>query len=176
MNARIALAFLLLAACGGAVAEVKSASASGFEIVHELEIDAGYEASWAALARPGKWWPKAHTWSGDAANLSLELEAGGCFCERWKGGSAEHGRVVMVEDTRLLRMVAPLGPLQSMALSAVLTVELKHGKDATRAVVSLRASGDASHALDQLAPAVDRVLGEQFGRWVVYARDCKLEP
>lgn len=141
------------------------ASPSGFEVVHAIEIVAPIDAAWQALAQPGRWWPKAHTWSGDASKLTLELSAGGCFCERWKGGSAAHGRVLMVRERELLRMDAPLGPLQEMGLDGLLTVTLEAAAEGTEALVTFRVRGDASQKLDQLAPVVDRVVGEQWGNW-----------
>jgi len=107
--------------------------------------------------------PSDHTWSGDAAHLSLDARAGGCFCEAWDGGSAEHGRVVMAQPGRLLRFVGALGPLQESAVSAVLTVTLEAAGSGTRATVTYRVSGDAGHGLETLAPVVDTVIGQQFG-------------
>ena len=143
-------------------------SASGFEVLHQLEIAAPVDAAWLALAQPGRWWPKAHTWSGNASNLSLALVAGGCFCEKWKGGSASHGRVLMVRDRELLRLDAPLGPLQEMGLDGLLTVTLVPAGEQTKATVTFRVRGDASQQLDKLAPVVDKVVGEQWGSWKAY--------
>src|SRR5688572_6720619 len=168
----LAGSLLLLGFAAPAGAAVESSSPSGFSIRHDLVLEATPEIAWQAIARPGKWWPKDHTWSGDASKLSLELTAGGCFCERWAatGGSAAHGRVLMVRDRELLRMDAPLGPLQELGVSAVLTVTLAaDGESRTKAVVTFRASGDDSHGLDKLAPVVDRVVGQQWGGWVKYA-------
>jgi uncharacterized protein YndB with AHSA1/START domain len=121
------------------------------------------------LQHPEGWWPSDHTWSGAAANLSLSAEAGGCFCERWAEGSAEHGRVVMSRPAQLLRLRAALGPLQEMGVAGVLTIALTAKGDGSEAVVTYRVSGDASHALDKLAPIVDQVLGMQFGNFAAYA-------
>src|SRR5574338_1176391 len=93
-------ALLLLPAASGA--EVKMATAEGAIIEHRFDIAATPAVAWQALIHPERYWPKDHTWSGDAANLSLVPEAGGCFCERWDGGSAEHGRVVMARPGQLL--------------------------------------------------------------------------
>jgi uncharacterized protein YndB with AHSA1/START domain len=171
---RAALAALLVASAAGA--EVTESSPSGFHVRHELALAAPPATAWNALATPGQWWPEDHTWSGHAKKLTLELSAGGCFCERWDGGSAAHGRVLMVRDRELLRMDAPLGPLQQMGISGLLTVTLEAGGKGTKAVVTFRASGDASHGLDKLAPVVDRVVGEQWGRWVAYANGLAEPP
>ena len=147
------------------------ASASTFEVVHAIDVAAPVETAWQALARPGKWWPKAHTWTGDASKLSLELTAGGCFCERWGDGSAAHGRVLMVRKHELVRLDAPLGPLQEMGLDGLLTVTLEAAGERTKAIVTFRVRGDASQELDKLAPVVDKVVGEQWGNWSSYAAE-----
>lgn len=166
------LCCVLALSAAPARAAVESSSPSAFSIKHELVVEATPEVAWQAIGRPGQWWPKDHTWSGDASKLSLELTAGGCFCERWAstGGSAAHGRVLMVRERELLRMDAPLGPLQELGVSAVLTVSLAaDGDSRTKAVVTFRVSGDASHGLDKLAPVVDQVVGQQWGNWAAYA-------
>ena len=172
MRAVALLCCVLAVSAAPAEAAVESSSPSGFSIRHELVLEASPEVAWKAIARPGEWWPKDHTWSGDASKLSLELTAGGCFCERWAatGGSAMHARVLIVRERELLRMDAPLGPLQELGVSAVLSVSLAaDGDQRTRAIVTFRVSGDPSHGLDKLAPVVDRVVGQQWGGWVRYA-------
>jgi uncharacterized protein YndB with AHSA1/START domain len=112
---------------------------------------------------PEDWWPSDHTWSGDRANLSLSGQAGGCFCERWAGGSVEHGRVVMSMPGRLLRLSAALGPLQEMGVTGVITFALEEKDGTTTLVATHRVSGDAAHKLEALAPIVDQVNALQFG-------------
>lgn len=43
------------------------------------------DAAYRLLGQPGRWWSREHSDSGDAANLSLEQQAGGCFCEKISG-------------------------------------------------------------------------------------------
>ena len=93
-----ALAFSLLAT--PAAAELKQTSPDGALIEHQFQIDATPGQAWELLFQPERWWPPDHTWSGDSANLSLDANAGGCFCERWNGASAEHARVVMAQPAR----------------------------------------------------------------------------
>jgi uncharacterized protein YndB with AHSA1/START domain len=154
-----ALALLPLAA----VAEVKFAAADGFLIEHRFTIEAPATKVWDALLHPEAWWPSDHTWSGDRANLSLSGQAGGCFCERWAGGSVEHGRVVMSMPGRLLRLSAALGPLQETGVTGVITFALDEKDGTTTLVATHRVSGDAAHKLDALAPIVDQVNALQFG-------------
>ena len=145
------------------MSEVKSAAPDAFLIEQHYTIAAPAAKVWDTLLHPEAWWPSDHTWSGDRRNLRLSGEAGACFCERWVGGSVEHGRVVMAIPGSLLRLNATLGPLQEMALSGVITVSLTEKDGKTEIVVTHRVSGDASHKLDALAPIVDQVNAQQFG-------------
>jgi len=144
-------------------AEVKSASPDAMLIELRYTIAAPAAKVWESLVHPERWWPADHTWSGKRENLSLSAEASGCFCERWDGGSTEHGRVIMVEHGKLLRLSAALGPLQEMAVAGVITVTLDEKDGTTTVVVTHRVSGDPSHKLDALAPIVDQVNAQQFG-------------
>ena len=56
----------------------------------------------------------------------------------------------------------PLGPLQDMAVSGVLTYQLKKEQNGTQVEMIYRVSGNASHKLLSLAGIVDKVLGEQL--------------
>lgn len=157
------LAGLLALVPAIAGAEVKSAAPDAMLIELRYTIAAPAAKVWESLKHPERWWPADHTWSGKRENLSLEATAGGCFCERWDGGSVEHGHVVMAMPGKLLRLDAALGPLQEMAISGVITVALDEKDGATTMVVTHRVSGDPSHKLDQIAPIVDKVNGLQFG-------------
>jgi uncharacterized protein YndB with AHSA1/START domain len=145
------------------------AAADGFLVEHRFHITAPPATAWQTLLHPERWWPGDHTWSGNAANLSLAPEAGGCFCERWANGSAEHGRVVQVKRDQLLRFSGALGPLQEMAVTGILTVVLTPVGSDTDAIVTYRVSGDASHGLESIAPVVDKVIGLQFGGFAARA-------
>lgn len=158
-------------------AALESKAGDGFLVKHVFEIAATPKRAWAALLKPGDWWPRDHTWSGDATRLSIDARAGGCYCERWKGGEAEHARVVMAIPEDTLRMNGALGPLQALAVTGVLTVKLAASDDgkATTGTVTYRVSGDSLHALEGFAPAVDSVIGQQFGRWARYAGTGKAD-
>ena len=145
------------------LAEVKLAAPDAFLIEQRFTIAAPASKVWDTLLHPEAWWPSDHTWSGDRRNLRLSGEAGACFCERWAGGSVEHGRVVMAIPGSLLRLEARLGPLQEMALSGVITVSLTESEGRTEMVVTHRVSGDPAHKLEAIAPVVDQVNAQQFG-------------
>lgn len=149
-------------------AEVASTAPGGFVIQASAHVDVRPEQAWGRLTEIGQWWSGTHTYSGDAANLSLEARAGGCWCERWgEGQSVEHARVVMVlehEGVRTLRLVGGLGPLQEMGAGAVLSFVLSPDSGGTRLQLTYRVAGDPGLGLAEAAPAVDTVLMEQFAR------------
>lgn len=168
---------LALAATGLAApasAEVVQSAENGFVIRFNGQVPAGSEDVWKQLMRPADWWSSAHTYSGDAANLWLDGQATGCFCEKlplaknapegMRPGSAEHLRVVYVEPGRAIRMVGGLGPLQSDAVAGVMTISLKAGNGGTRIALEYAVSGFLKLKSAEMAPAVDKVLGEQFKR------------
>lgn len=156
-----------------AAAKVAQVAANGFVIRHLAEVSASVEETWAVLLKPSVWWDGTHTWSGDAANLTLDARAGGCFCEilpatasskAGSRGSVEHMRVVYVERPRALRMVGALGPLQADAATATLTIQLKaNPKGGTQILLEYVVGGYTRTPFDKLAPAVDSMLAGQVG-------------
>jgi uncharacterized protein YndB with AHSA1/START domain len=169
----IAAAFAVFLLASPARAEVASSSPSSFQLQAEAEIAAPPERVWRDLQRIGRWWNASHTYSGDASRLRLDARAGGCWCERWGDGqTVEHMRVVLVmerEGVRTLRAVGGLGPLQEMGVSGVLTFTVAPHADGAKLTMSYRVTGDPSLNLNQLAPLVDNVMMEQFGRLSRYS-------
>lgn len=161
----IALLILLITSTGHA--EVVHQSASGFHIRHRLVLSAEPKAVYQALSRVGRWWESAHSFSGDARNLSLEAKAGGCFCEQGKGMSIEHARVIHADKNKRLRLVGALGPLQELAVSGTLSFTLKPETSGTELLLDYRVSGhlaDEPKGLAIWAGPVDSVLGIQMAR------------
>ena len=150
-------------------AEVAAASESGFLIRAEAHTEASPAETWRALTRPNRWWSSAHTYSGDARNLSLDARAGGCWCERWAGGSVAHARVLAAFEhsgARTLRLEGSLGPLQDMGAVSILTFTVRpHGAGST-VTMTYRVAGDAVLGLNALSGPVDAVLMEQFDRLI----------
>lgn len=172
--------FALTAAVGvlaaqPAAAEVVEQSEDHFVSRTGVTVTADPKATWLALIAPAKWWDKSHTWSGDAANLSITPQAGGCFCEtlperdtpRQVGlaGSAEHMVVVQSYPMQVLRMRGGLGPLQSEPIQAVLTIAMQPVPDGgTRMVWEYVVGGPMRYEVPVIAKAVDGILAEQLGR------------
>jgi uncharacterized protein YndB with AHSA1/START domain len=177
MKSVIPCCVLALVLSSTALAEVNQSGPDHFQIGFSADVAATPARTYAALGQVQHWWSSEHTWSGDAANLSLKTEAGGCFCERWKQGSSEHGRVIMAVADELLRLQAALGPLQESALNGVLSFQLAAGADGTTQLnIDYRVNGAGASGLDQFAPAVDRVLAQQIDRLLRYIDTGNPEP
>ncbi len=160
---------LILAAAGPAAAEVKSVTPHGLEVLSIATISAPADRVYAALGEVGHWWDPSHTFSRDAANLSIELRAGGCFCERLKdGGSVQHLQVVYAAPGQGLRLRGALGPLQMEGVDGTLSWTLKPGEGDTAVTLSYVVGGYLRSGMEQWAPKVDRVLDEQLQRLKSY--------
>lgn len=153
-----------------AAAELVLPSEMGFTSHHEVLVRATPAQAWAALVRPADWWNGEHSYSGDAANMSIAPEAGGCFCEAIPGsdggpaGEVEHMRVIHVAPASTLRLSGGLGPLQSEPVNGVLTMTLQRQDEMTRIGWDYVVGGYARTSMAELAPTVDRVIGEQLFR------------
>jgi uncharacterized protein YndB with AHSA1/START domain len=161
----LAALILVSAAAGPASAEVKSATPNGFEVASAVTIAASPDRVYAALGEVGQWWSSSHTFTRDAANLSLELRAGGCFCERLKdGGSVQHLQVVYAAPGEGLRLRGALGPLQVEGVDGTLSWALKPAEGGTNLTQIYVVGGYIRGGMEQWAPRVDRVLDEQLQR------------
>ena len=162
----------LLAVSGAAQAEVVASSDDGFITRDSAVVDATPMEVWLALISPGKWWNDAHTWSGDAANMTLRPQAGGCFCERIPEdadadrvtleGSVEHMRVIQAFPERALRMRGGLGPLQSEPVGGVLTVVISEAENGTQIVWEYVVGGYMRYEVPVISIAVDGVMSQQL--------------
>lgn len=166
-------ALALVAPCMPARAEVVAQSDAGFVVKRSVEVAADQQAVWNALIAPAKWWSSDHTWSRNAANLYLDAQAGGCFCEKLpkladapadqRMGSVEHMHVIFADPQRgILRMSGALGPLQGEALKGTMTIELKKTDTGTRIEIEYVVGGYMRIKGEEIAPAVDGMLGQQF--------------
>lgn len=157
-----------------ALAEVKTVTDTGFNVVHIAEIAAEPDVIWKRLIAPKFYWSKAHSWSGSSDGFYIDAQAGGCFCELFQEngadgktkttGSVEHMRVIFAQPGKVLRMQGALGPLQSEAVLGTLTVAIEPMKGGKGSKVSFSyvVGGYMRYKTTDIAPAVDKVLGEQF--------------
>lgn len=176
MRRLIAALVLVAAPVAPAAAEVVQAGEGSFVLRFAATVGAGQDDVWKQVLRPADWWSSDHTFSGDAANLWLDGQATGCFCEKLprpadlaegiRQGPVEHLRVVYVEPPRALRMTGGLGPLQSEPVNAVLTLTLREAAGRTRIAMEYVVSGLVRRKGDEMAPLVDKVLAEQLSRLV----------
>lgn len=163
--------FLPLALASPVGAEVVASSDNGFVSRNSSEIAASPRKVWLALIQPGKWWNDNHTWSGEAANMTLEPSGGGCFCEQIPGegdipldGSAQHAVVVQAVPDKALRMRGALGPLQAVPAQGVLTISLEPVDGGTALVWNYDVGGVTGFEIEVIAKAVDGVMKEQLDR------------
>jgi hypothetical protein len=169
--------FVSLAATAIAHADVRDTRENGFFIESTVLAEAAPAVVFRRLLNVAGWWDPKHTLSGSARNLKLSARGGGCFCEKLAGGgSVEHGRVIFVQPGKLLRLDAPLGPLQSMAVTGVLTFDLAPDGPGTRIHMTYRVAGILTMDSAKLAPLVDQVLGVQLGRLKDYAAGAPAGP
>jgi hypothetical protein len=162
-------ALLALAGAAPAQAEVTASSEAGFVSHNEAMVRASPEQAWAMLVSPSQWWNSSHTYSGNAANMTMDARAGGCFCERVPAsetpdGEIEHMRVIYTSPYSSLRLSGGLGPLQSEPVNGVLTVTLKMEGEGTRIAFDYAVGGFMRMSMTEMAPLVDSVVGEQLQR------------
>jgi hypothetical protein len=165
---RIATFLAFAATSVPSLAATSAVTPSGYLVTHTAELAATPAAAYSALAEIGKWWNGSHTYSGVAGNLALDLRAGGCFCETWgEGNSIEHARVIYAAPGKALRMEGGLGPLQDMAVAAIMNFAFATAEGKTVLTFTYRVRG-ADGNLDKTAAIVDKVLGEQVTRFAEY--------
>ena len=168
---------LSLAAAGLARAEVKDVSPSGFTIENSQVVPVDAMTAWNALVDDvGRWWPKDHTWWGDASKLSIQARAGGCFCEIDGPRQAAHMTVSFVDPGKTLRMTGGLGPLQGMGFSGALEWRFAPVEGGTRITLYYRAGGYGPDDIGSLVPVIDRVQAAQLGGLAAHLRRDAAHP
>jgi uncharacterized protein YndB with AHSA1/START domain len=149
-------------------AEVTDSAADGFTVKATVTIHASPADVYKRLVGVGEignWWNSAHTFSGDAHNLSIDERPMGCFCEKLPNqGVVRHMEVIYIQPGKTLRMAGAIGPLQAFAVSAVATFNLSADAGGTRLDFTYTVGGYAPQGLIKIAPIVDTVLTEQINR------------
>lgn len=162
-----AVAAVFALAAGSAHAEVIDQSAGGFSVKHTVFVAAPAGAAAAAFVDIGEWWDGNHTYTGDAANLSITPTVGGCWCERLPdGGFVEHMRLVyFVPGGGGMRFIGGLGPLQEIGANGALTVTFDEGAgEGSTITFSYVVNGYHPDGMQTLAGPVDFVIGAALQR------------
>ncbi len=156
---------LFLAPAKTLPAEVTHSSGDGFQTVTEQTTKADAKTVYRCLVDDfSKWYDASHSWSGEAKNLSLDLERQ-CFYEVLpEGGFVRHMEIVFHQPGRKLALSGGLGPLQDMGVSGTLVVQLEQQDEQTVITLTYNVAGSDGQQLDQIAPVVDQVLAGQLVR------------
>lgn len=171
---RFILSLAAIIGASSAQAEVTNTAENGFTVKHQTVVNGSPEEVWKTVIAPARWWNGEHSFSGDADNFYLVPQAGGCFCELLRKtdadniksaeGSVQHMRVIFAQNNQALRMSGALGPLQGEAVTGTLTIGLKPDGENTGVSFVYKVGGYMEFPVDQIAPPVDGVIGEQLTR------------
>ena len=168
MRAVPLIALSMMASPAGAA--VVAAGDHGFEVQHSVNLVVPQAQAFAAFGQVGQWWSNEHTYSGDSKRMSLQMRAGGCFCEPLDGGGGiEHMRVTFIQPGERIVLTGSLGPLLYEATTGVMDVKVERIAGGSRVTMNYRAAGFAKGGAAAMAPLVDQVLGEQMKRFRVFA-------
>ncbi len=97
-------ALLLVGAAARASGGVLDVADNGFTLRETVTASAPPDKAYAAMVDVAKWWSSDHTYSGNAANLSIDAKATGCFCEKLPNlGGVRHMTVVYVSPGKAIR-------------------------------------------------------------------------
>ncbi len=172
MRAWILAALAAVTLGGAARAEVVDKGAYGFRLKFVQQVAAPPAKVFKAVGEIGRWRSDAHSYSGEAANMTMPLVANACFCETLAGGGVRHGVVEAVVPNTLIRVEAALGPLQDEGVGAALAFNLKPKDGGTELTVTYHVGG-ARDFIVSAAPGVDGVLSEAVGRLKRYVETGK---
>ena len=102
----VAAAVALLAA-GNVAAAVKDSSASGFTVENVEVVPVDADTAWKALVHDiDRWWPKDHTWWGQASKLSIDAREAldkRVICDLFEGNAPFAPRYVLPDYERAIR-------------------------------------------------------------------------
>jgi uncharacterized protein YndB with AHSA1/START domain len=151
---------------GWAFAEIADSSTDGFTVKTSVTIQASPTEVYRRLVHNvGDWWNPQHTFSGDAHNLTIEEKPMGCFCETLPDqGAVRHMEVLRFTPGKTLVLSGAIGPLQSLAAAATMTIQLSPGDTGTKLEVTYAVAGYLPAGMNNWAAPVDSVVDEQFTR------------
>ena len=175
---RLNTAVLLAFAAAFANAEVVDSAANGFTVKTTLNIKAAPDEVYRKLVHDiGEWWDPAHTFSGDAHNLSIEDRVGGCLCEKLpNNGLMRDLEVVTVMPGKRMVLSGALGPMQTVAATGSMQIQVAAADGGTKLEVVYTVTGYQPKGMNTWAAPVDMVLAEQFTRLKNYIETGKPAP
>ncbi|MGX5173111.1 hypothetical protein ACUR5C_03680 [Aliikangiella sp. IMCC44653] len=162
---RVVFLGLLFCFSFAAHAQIKAQSPQHFSLNYTIIIDAPLDKVESTLINVSSWWSAAHTYSGDANNLYIDLEQQLCFCEKLdRQGVVKHMGVGLYWPGKQLRLLGGLGPLQALPVNGSMNFQLTavSPKQTKLEVNYLVSSGTAE--LSNWAKTVDNVLTTQLKR------------
>jgi uncharacterized protein YndB with AHSA1/START domain len=167
---RLAATILAALSFGAAHAEIIDSAASGFTVKTTLTIKASPDDVYRRLVHNvGDWWNPMHTFSGDSHNLRMEEKAAGCFCERLpNSGVVRHMELVYIAPGKGLVLRGALGPLQTVAATGSMQIQLTAADQSTKLDVTYAVAGYQPKGMNTWAAPLDMVLAEQFTRLKTY--------
>jgi len=161
-------------AAGNARAAVVESTPAGFSIEEKTHIGESPSRVYAALLEPAKWWNSQHTFSGSAANLTLDAHAGGCLCEKLPdGGSVQHLTVIYAAPGTVLRLKGALGPFQNQGVEGVLTFTLSPKDGGTELILQNNTGGFMKGGFGQWPAMADQMLADLVERLKQRAESAK---
>ncbi|MBV9991715.1 MAG: SRPBCC domain-containing protein [Alphaproteobacteria bacterium] len=167
MNLLPISAIAVLALSGAAQAAVQDVQANGFSIEEDLHIEASPDKVYETLIQPKLWWSSAHTFSGDAKNMTMDARAGGCWCETLPGGGGVlHMTVVNAQPGKRLVLHGALGPFQTTGMDGAMNfiLETKDKGKTTELTLVYNLGGYVSGGYGALPQSADGVLNIQTKR------------
>ncbi len=162
-RALLAIAFL----AQPAAAEVSAVSPQGFSVVHKGVLPIAPLDAFNRFTQIGSWWSPDHSFSGDAANFSLTLEPGACWCEALpNGGFVKHMEIAFAAPGKMVVLRGGLGPMLFMGAQAAWTTTFEaNDAGGTDVTWTLNVGGYDPGNFVELSAAVDGVIAEQFARY-----------
>jgi hypothetical protein len=161
-----------------AAAEVADSSAHGFTIRLSFSLKAAPEDAYRKLVRNiGEWWDSAHTFSGDARNLSIEERPMGCFCEKLPNqGGVRHMQVALLAPGKSLVLSGGLGPLLMEGATGAMRIQFAPAEGGTKLEVTYAVGGYTAKGMNTWSAPVDAVLTQQFTRFRNYVDRGEANP
>ena len=115
-----------------------------------------------SLNKVAEWWNPAHTFSGDARNLSIEERPGGCFCEKLaNNGFTRHMEVINLTPPKRIVMSGALGPMQPLAATGTMVIQLAAVEGGTKFEATYLVSGYLAKGMNTWAAPADGMTGER---------------